>query len=235
MERSYSPEKMDEVRRHVEGSTLTYPEIATLTGVSASTISRWKCRHKWKRPDGAFGRKPMPKDQRAAAERAMADGARYQEVAIMVGRSCDVVRQWRRAALAAVPAGAPGGRDGADPPGLVAELWDALTDRGIGRDDVLRQAPRIYGLILAQLASGDPGAPRRAEALARTAVSFTKVPDPSGPALGASHDDPYAGPQSFDETNALLEELALRLGEWDAERAHGIPGAPVSSPAAAGP
>jgi uncharacterized protein YjcR len=51
---------------------VTYPEITKLTGVSASTISRWKCRHKWKRPKGAFGRRSVPKDQRAAAERAMA-------------------------------------------------------------------------------------------------------------------------------------------------------------------
>jgi uncharacterized protein YjcR len=76
MERSYSPETMAGVQRHVEGSTLTYLEIAKLTGVSASTISRWKCRHKWQRRPGAFGGRPLPKDQRAAAERAMADGAR---------------------------------------------------------------------------------------------------------------------------------------------------------------
>jgi hypothetical protein len=77
MEWSYPPETVAEVQGHVEGRTLTYPEISKLTGVPASSISRWKCRHKWKRPPGAFGQRPMPKDQRAAAERAMADGARY--------------------------------------------------------------------------------------------------------------------------------------------------------------
>jgi hypothetical protein len=43
--------------------------------------------------------------------------------------------------------------------------------------------------------------------------------------------DVYEGPQTFEETNELLEELATRLGEWNAERA----GAAVAAPALDGP
>ena len=68
MERSYSPEKMDEVRWRVENTTETYPEIAALTGVSATSISRWKCRDAWKRPPGAFERRPVPTDRCAARQ-----------------------------------------------------------------------------------------------------------------------------------------------------------------------
>ena len=215
---SYAPEKVEEVRVHVEESTLTYPEIAKLTGRSASTISRWKCRHGWKRPPGAVERRPIEKDRCAAAKRAMDDGARYQEVAVLLDRSTDVVRRLRRPSPGAGPATAPGDEGGADAPDLVAELIDAITARGLRRDDVLRHAPGIFGVLCAQLLRGDADAPRRTEAFARAAAIFTKMPDPSGPAAGAPHDDPYAGPQTFDETNALLEELALRLGEWSARR-----------------
>jgi len=230
---SYSPETMAQVQGHVEGSTLTYPEIAKLTGVSATSVSRWKCRYGWQRPPGAFERRPIAKDQCAAAKRAMDDGARYQEVAVLMDRSPDIVRRLRRPSPGAGLAAAPG--DGADPLELVPELIDALTVSGLRRDDVLRRAPGIFGVLCAQLLRGDADAPRRTEAFARAAAIFTKMPDPFGPADGAPHDDPYAGPQTFDETNALLEELALRLGEWDAERAHGVPGAPVARSAAADP
>jgi hypothetical protein len=225
---SHPPEKVEEVRVYVEGSPLTYPEIEKLTRIAASTISRWKCVNKWKRPPGAAERRPLAKDEAAAAKRAMDDGARYQDVAVMLRRSPDIVRRLRRAA----PAGAPDEGNAAEPPDLAAELWNALTASSLGRDDLLRQAPRLIGLFWAQLARGDASAPRRVEAMARTAAFFTKIPDPAGPA-GAAH-DPYGGPQTFDETNALIEELALRLGEWDAERAQGVPGDPVSSPAGAG-
>ena len=160
----------------------------------------------------------------------MADGARYQEVAVMVGRSCDVVRQWRRAALAAVPAGGAGERDGADPPAAAAELWGALTAGGVGRDEALRHAPGVLALLWAHVLNGDPNAARWAEGVARSAAFLIKMPDPSGPALGASHDDPYAGPQSFDETNALLEDFAIRLDAWDAARKASLPGEPAPSP-----
>jgi hypothetical protein len=45
MERSYSPETMEEVRWRVEKTTQTYPVIAAATGVSATSVSRWKCRY----------------------------------------------------------------------------------------------------------------------------------------------------------------------------------------------
>jgi hypothetical protein len=162
----------------------------------------------------------------------MEDGARYQEVAVLMDRSPDIVRRLRRPSPKAGLAAAPGDADGADPLELVPELIDALTVRGLARDDVLRHAPGIFGALCAQLLRGDADAPRRTEAFARAAALFTKMPDPSGPAAGAPHDDPYAGPQTFDETNALLEEFALRLDAWDAERKAGLPGGPASSPEA---
>ena len=227
---SYSAETMAQVQGHVENSTLTYPEIAKLTGVSATSVSRWKCRYGWQRPPGAFERRPIAKDQCAAAKRAMEDGARYQDVAVMLDRSPDIVRRLRRPSPGAGRAAAPGDADGADPLELVPELIDALTVRGLARDDVLRHAPGIFGVLCAQLVRGDADAPRRTEAFARAATLFTKMPDPSGPAAGAPHDDPYAGPQTFDETNALLEEFALRLDARDAERKASLPGEPASSP-----
>ena len=142
----------------------------------------------------------------------------------MLDRSPDIVRRLCRAP----PAGAPGDGDASDAPDRVAELIEALSESGLGRDDVLRQGPAIFAALWAQILGGDPSAPRRAEAFARTAAIFIRMPDPFGPADGAPHDDLDAGPQTFDETNALLEELALRLGEWDAERAQGVPGAPVA-------
>ena len=213
---SYSPETMAQVQGHVEGSTLPYAEIAKLTRVSATSVSRWKCRYGWQRPPGAFERRPIPKDRCAAAKRAMEDGARYQEVAVLLDRSPDIVRRLRRPSPGAKLAAAPGDADGADPLELVPELIDALTVRGLARDDVLRHAPGIFGVLCAQLLRGDADAPRRTEAFARAAAIFIKMPDPFGPADGAPHDDPYAGPQTFDETNALLEELAQRLEEFAA-------------------
>jgi hypothetical protein len=220
---SYTPEKVEEVRLLVVETTKPYPEIAKLTGVAASSISRWKCRFGWQRPEGAFGRRPIPKDKCAAAKRAMADGARYQEVAVMLDRSPDIVRRLCRAA----PAGAPDEGNAAEPPDLAAELWNALTASSLGRDDLLRHAPRLIGLFWAQLARGDASAPRRVEAMARTAAFFTKIPDPAGPA-GAAH-DPYAGPQTFDETNALIEELAQRLEAFAAQGDdETVPGGPLA-------
>ena len=132
---------------HVEGSTLTYAEIAKLRGVSATSVSRWKCRYGWKRPPGAFERRPIAKDRCAAAKRAMEDGARYQEVAVLMDRSPDIVRRLRRPSPKAGLAAAPGDADGADPLELVPELIDALTVRGLARDDVLRHAPGIFGVL----------------------------------------------------------------------------------------
>src|SRR4051812_47877874 len=123
---------MAEVQAHVERSTLTYPEIAKLTGIAASTITRWKCRHNWQRPPGAVERRPIPKDRCAAAKRAMEDGARYQEVAVLLDRSPEIMRRLRRPSPGAGLATAPEDGDGGDAPDLVAELIHALTASGVG-------------------------------------------------------------------------------------------------------
>jgi hypothetical protein len=60
----------------------------------------------------------------------------------------------------------------------------------------------------------DAQAERTARALANLAHCLAALPD-RGPHAG-SH-DPYEGPQTFEETNELLEELAIRLGEWKGE------------------
>lgn len=223
---SYSPKKAAEVQGHVENSTRTYPEIAALTGIPASTVSRWKCVNKWKRPPGSFERRPMRLEERAAIERAIEAGAHPNDVGIMVGRSADVVRRVRSAARTQ----ALEERGAAPPPASVEALCEALTVSGIDRDEALRRTPQVFSFLWAEMLRGEPSAARACETLARATAVLIKMPDPSGPALGAPHDDPYAGPQSFDETNALLEEFALRLDAWDAGRKASLPGEPAPSP-----
>jgi hypothetical protein len=68
----------------------------------------------------------------------------------------------------------------------------------------------------AALAAHAPRAPdaqaeRTARGLDSLAQWLAALPD-HGPHAGGAY-DPYAGPQSFEETNECLEELAIWLGE----------------------
>ena len=113
-------------------------------------------------------------------------------------------------------------------PAAVAALCEALMAQGIGRDEFLRHAPQAFGFVTVQALLGrDPHIHRTAKALAQLAASAAKMP-----AATAVHHDPDDGPATYDETNALLEEFALRLAAFDAaEQARGLLGDAVAADA----
>lgn len=199
----WSPEVKAEVQRLVETTRLSYAEIEKRTRVSETTIRYWVRTLGWTRPTGAPTRRRFGAEESAAIGRALAAGASVRDVALIAGRHPETIRKLHpgRGAGPAAPEAEP-------VPAAVAELCEALTAGGIGRDEFLRHAPQAFGVVAARALMGrDPTIHRTAQALAQAAASVIKMPA-SAPARG---DDPYAGPQTFEETNALIEELAQRL------------------------
>jgi transposase-like protein len=224
----HPPEVKARVRRLVEETTATYEEIAAETRVSASSARWWARTEGWRRPDGAPTRKLFPREQRAAIMRLRAAGGSVHDIAL--GRNPEVVRR-------VGPCGAAGAapRPEAAPavPAAVEALCAALTGGPIGRDDLnghMRQA--LACLVGELLPRQDLPADRKAQAIARAAAAASKLPD-GPPARGASRDDDREGPATYAETNALLEEFAIRLAEFDAaEQAREALGEPVEADAA---
>lgn len=214
---SYPPEVKAKARRLVEKTALTCAEIGERVGVPGPTVSGWKRTERWTRPKAAFARRrSMPKSHRAAAARMMAAGASHRDVALVMGYHPDVLRRIGAEQRAAA-------KPGPEPvPAHVAALYDAWTSGEVDRDAFFRHAQQALAFVAAQAMIGrDPHANRKAQAIARAAVTIIKLPD-GKPAPGASrHDHAYAGPQTYDETNALIEELAQRLAEFGVLREDG--------------
>jgi hypothetical protein len=227
---SHSPELKAAVRELVEGTTMSIAAISAATGVASSTIGDWIVRERWIRPEGAFTRRPVTREERAAATRTLDLGASPHDVGLLMRRHPEVVRRWRTPGDASAAAEEEAPRA---PPAHAAALYEALTAGAIGRDELVRRAPQALALVMAEtlVARLDPD--RKAQALARLAAIAARMPA-DAPARGALPDDDlHAGPATYDETNALLEEFAVRLAAFDAaEQARGLLGDPVAEDAA---
>jgi transposase-like protein len=213
----WSPEVMAEVRRLVEETDRSYAEIEAATGVTGTTARYWMRTKGWRRPRTAPTRRRIPREQRAAIERALAAGASVHDVALIAERHPEVIRKH-------CPPGRRGDAAGeAEPvPASVAALCEALTAGGVGRDEFLRHAPQAFGIVVAQALLGrDPHVHRTAQALAHAAASVIRMPA-AAPAPGASaYAGAHPGPQTYEETNACIEELAQLLQQFGALREDG--------------
>jgi cell division septation protein DedD len=226
---SHPPEVKAAVRKMVEETTLTFAAIAAATGVPRSTVSDWTVRHGWTRPDGAFTRRPLPKAEHAAAGRILGCGVCHRDLALVMHRDPDVVRRWRPPGAAAAGDGTAADVGASLLPAQAAALHEALTAGPIGRDEFLRRTPEALALVMAETVIAKLNPDRKAQALAHLTATAARMPA-EAPARGASPDDAsphddHDGPGTYDETNALLEEFALRLAAFDAaEQARGLLG-----------
>jgi len=234
---SHPPEVKAAVRELVERTTLTFAAIAAATGVPRATVSDWTVRHGWRRPDGAFTRRPLPKAEHAAAGRILGRGVCHRDLALVMHRDPEVVRRWRPPGAAAAGGGAAAEGGASLLPAQAAALHEALTAGPIGRDEFLRRTPEALALVMAETVIAKLNPDRKAQALAHLTATAARMPA-EAPAPGASPDDaspddaPDDGPATYDETNALLEEFALRLAAFDAaEQARGLLGDAVAADA----
>jgi len=208
MPKHLPPEVKQRVRALYEGSTLTHAQIGAEAGVAGSTVSVWGAAGGWTRPSGARVTARLVLAQRATVARLSRNGARHADVAVAVG--CHRRTVGRIAAAGPVPAdeGPP------EPPPHLAELRAALVNPSVRKEEAVPLLTRAATALAADaLVTPDAQAERTARALANLAHCLAALPD-HGPHAGAH--DPYQGPQTFEETNELLEELATRLAEWNA-------------------
>jgi Terminase RNaseH-like domain len=203
----HPPEKKAEARRFCETTGMTFEAISADIDVPASTIGGWCRREGWVRPPEAFRRTPISKGMRNALAMLCRAGADPDEMARLARCHPKTVRRIAgetHGGAAPPPAGL------APPPEDVAELHAALTG-GHSRRDLLRLAEEALGIAIVQaLTRRDPHV--RVQDLARTIQSIKTLPD-EAPAGASSHDQ-QSGPATFDEENALLDELTRRLGAF---------------------
>ena len=211
----HPPEVVARARHLIETTTMTYADIGAETNVPGPTVGTWTRAKGWIRPPGAFKRTPIPQAHRAPAMRILEAGASHHDLAMIMGCHPEVLGRLRRRRT--VPA-----RDRPDScvealPGPVAAVYEALTSGAVARPDFFRHAQQALALIAGEaLITRAHSAATRAQAIARVAVTMTKLPDDGAPAGASAHDDAYAGPATYDETNALLEDFARRLAAFDA-------------------
>jgi hypothetical protein len=217
MPSSYSPEEKAAVRALVEETTMTVAAIADSKDMPRSTVGEWIVRERWRRPEGAFVRKPIPKDHHAAVQRMLSLGVCPDDLALVMDRDPDVVRRWRPPRAAAIAAAA---EEGLPLAAQAAALHAALTTAVVGRDELLRHTPQALALVMAETVIAKLNPDRKAQALARIAAANAKMPA-EAPAPRAALEDAYDGPGTYDETNALIEELAQRLAEFGVLREDG--------------
>jgi cell division septation protein DedD len=174
--------------------------------------------------------------EHAAAGRILGQGVCHRDLALVMHRDPEVVRRWRPPGAAAAGDGTAA-EDGASlVPAQAAALHEALTAGPIGRDEFLRRTPEALALVMAETVIAKLNPDRKAQALAHLTATAARMPA-EAPARGASPDDAspdddHDGPATYDETNALLEEFALRLAAFDAaEQARGLLGDAVAADA----
>jgi hypothetical protein len=215
MPRFLEAEVKARVRALYEGTTLTHLAIGTETGVGASTVSTLAVKEGWSRPRGARASPRIPAQKRAAAARLRRLGARDGDIAALMG--CHR-RSIARIAAPDAPADDALGGEATVPPHLAA-LHEALAKPDMHKDDAAPLLVRAAAVLAAEaLVRPDAHAAKTAQALGRLAEHVAALPEHGAYAGVRDPGDPYAGPQSFEETNALLEEFALRLDAWNAER-----------------
>jgi hypothetical protein len=74
---------------------------------------------------------------------------------------------------------------------------------------------------MAETVFGTLNPDRKAQALARITASAAKMPAEAPAPRACALKDAYDGPGTYDETNALIEELAQRLAEFGVLREDG--------------
>jgi hypothetical protein len=216
MPKHLPPEVKQKVRALYEGSTLTHAQIGAETGVAESTVSVWGAAGGWTRPRGARVTARLVLAQRATVARLSRNGARPADVAAAAGCHRRTVGRIAAEPFAAEPLAAEAPTP--EPPPHLAELHAALVNPSLRKEEAVPLLTRAATAVAADaLLAPNAQAERTARALASLAHCLAALPD-QGPHAGAGlYDDPYAGPQSFDEINECLEELAIRLGEWKGE------------------
>jgi hypothetical protein len=203
------------VRELYEGTGLTHAKIAARTGVGASTVSVLAEKEGWTRHPEAKKSPGVPGEKRGAIVTLARHGVPKGEIAALAGIHRNTVgRITAEAGLGATEE--PGLADASVPPHLAA-LYEALLRPDLHKDDAAPLLVRAAAVLGAQaLVRADGQAAKAAQALGRLAEHVAALPE-RGAYAGVR--DVYEGPQTVEETNELLEELAIRLGEWDAERA----------------
>jgi hypothetical protein len=232
----HPPEKRAKARWLGETTTMSCTAIAAQVEVPASTVRAWKRIDGWKRPPGAPTRRVLSAADCDAIARMQAGGARNADIARVARRHPDTVaraarRGSERRAAEAAPVAAP---FAASAPEEVAALRQGLLAGGLGRRELLGLVRRTLALATVDLIDDRTLPPdRRAQGLARIAITIKTLPD-DAPAAGAASHDHQSGPATFEETNALLEEIACRYEAFCARgEREGVPGDAVAVGAAA--
>jgi transposase len=219
MPRFLPTEVKERVRELYEGTGLTHARIAARTGVGASTVSVLAEKEGWTRHPEAKKSPGVAAVKRDAVVALVRQGVPKTEVAALAGIHRNTVG--RIAADAGlVAAEEPGGAGTGVPPQLAA-LHDALMKPDLHKNDAAPLLVRAAAVIGAQaLVRADGPAAKAAQALGRLAEQVAALPE-HGAYAGVR--ETYDGPQTYEETNAVLEDFARCLAAWDAQ--HGGEGA----------
>jgi hypothetical protein len=216
MPQRHPDETKAQTRLLCETTAMTYQEIGAAVGVPAPTIGYWKRTEGWTRPPEALQRRPIPRRKRNAAIRLCQAGGNPDDLAEILECHRRTAQRLRHEV-----------HDGLEPPAAfapdeAAALHAALAGGGLDRRTLLRLAEEALArAILDALARRDPHA--RVQDLARTIQTIRMLPD-QAPAGGVFLHDRPPGPATFDEANALLEDLARRYEAFLArEEPDGVP------------
>jgi hypothetical protein len=219
MPRFLAEEVVARVRELYEGMPLTHARIAAAAGVGESTVSVLAQKHGWTRCPEARTSRRLSHDQYEAILRLRDAGASARAVAAAAGchaRTVGRIAPPERRAAAFGPGAAlsPGSAPAASLPPVpehLADLHAALVNPGLRKAEAAPLLVRAAAALGAEaLMRQDAQVERTAQALARLAERVAALPD-EGPYAGAGAGDGWKGPATFEETNALLEDLARRF------------------------
>ena len=167
-----------------------------------------------------------------AIARMRAGGARNADIAHIADAIATPSRGRRGAAASGAPQTPrrPPAPFAASAPEEVAALRQGLLAGGLGKRELLGLVRPALALATVDLIDDRTLPPdRRAQGLARIAITIKTLPD-DAPAAGAASHDHQSGPATFEETNVFLEELAQRLSAFGAGGpAIGVPGEPAAA------
>jgi hypothetical protein len=228
MPRFLPEEVVAKVRELYEGMPLTHARIAAATGVGESTVSVLAQKNGWTRCPEARTSRRLSHDQCEAILRLREAGASARSVAAAAGCDARTVGriappERRTAAFGTLAAPWPGAAEAGDlpVPEHFADLHAALMSPGLCKAEAAPLLVRAAAALGAEaLVRQDLAVERTGQVLARLAERVAALPD-QGPYAGAA--DACRGPATFDEANALLEDLARRYEAFaareDAEEA----------------
>ena len=220
MPRYLAEEVVAKVRELYEGMPLTHARIAAAAGVGESTVSVIPRKHGWTRCPEARTSRRLSHDQCEAILRLREAGASARAVAAAAGCHARTVGriapERRTAAFGTVAAPWPGAAApaGALPvPERLADLHAALMSPGLRKAEAAPLLVRAAAALGAEaLVRQDLAVERTGQVLARLAERVAALPD-RGPYAGAGA-DACRGPATFEEENALLDELARRFADF---------------------